>query len=264
VLIDWFTVAAQILNFLILVGLLKKFLYGPIIRAMDEREAKIAERLEEARRRSEAAQREADEYSRRNQELDAKRAEMLQEAKAKAEQLRKDLVEQARSEVEERKIGWQETIRREQQTFLKDLRRQAGEKILAISRQALKDLANRQMERQVVEVFLEALERTDYNEMKGLDYADGEKEAGITVSSAFKLQEDLRNRLVQKIEQWVGGPAKVEFEESKELLSGIELKSNGRKITWNLKDYLDSLEQSMHQILEQERENSKAQNTNPS
>ena len=46
--IDWFTVVAQIVNFLTLVGLLKKFLYGPIIRAMDDRERRIASRLEEA------------------------------------------------------------------------------------------------------------------------------------------------------------------------------------------------------------------------
>ncbi len=47
-LINWFTVLAQIVNFLILVYLLKRFLYGPIIRAMQEREKKIARRLQDA------------------------------------------------------------------------------------------------------------------------------------------------------------------------------------------------------------------------
>ncbi len=45
---DWFTVVAQIINFLILVALLKRFLYGPIIRAMDRREAEIASRMDAA------------------------------------------------------------------------------------------------------------------------------------------------------------------------------------------------------------------------
>jgi F-type H+-transporting ATPase subunit b len=36
-LIDWFTVGAQVLNFLILVWLLKRFLYGPILDAIDAR-----------------------------------------------------------------------------------------------------------------------------------------------------------------------------------------------------------------------------------
>ena len=57
-LIDWFTVLAQIINFLVLVYLLKRFLYGRIIRAMDERERKIALRLEEAQGRKEEAEQE--------------------------------------------------------------------------------------------------------------------------------------------------------------------------------------------------------------
>ena len=46
-LIDWFTVLAQIVNFLILVALMKRFLYGPLIAAIDAREQSIAARLAE-------------------------------------------------------------------------------------------------------------------------------------------------------------------------------------------------------------------------
>ena len=42
-LIDWFTVGAQALNFLILVWLLKRFLYKPILDAIDAREKRIAD-----------------------------------------------------------------------------------------------------------------------------------------------------------------------------------------------------------------------------
>ena len=47
-LIDWFTVAAQAINFLILVGLLSRFLYKPILHAIDEREKGIATQLAQA------------------------------------------------------------------------------------------------------------------------------------------------------------------------------------------------------------------------
>ena len=47
-LIDWFTVGAQALNFLILVWLMKRFLYKPILRAIDEREKRIASELADA------------------------------------------------------------------------------------------------------------------------------------------------------------------------------------------------------------------------
>ena len=47
-LIDWFTIGAQALNFLILVWLLKHFLYQPILNAIDEREKRIAKELADA------------------------------------------------------------------------------------------------------------------------------------------------------------------------------------------------------------------------
>ena len=43
--IDWFVLFCQVFNFLLLVYLLKRFLYGRIIKAMDDREAKIAARF---------------------------------------------------------------------------------------------------------------------------------------------------------------------------------------------------------------------------
>jgi len=47
-LIDWFTVGAQALNFIILVWLLKRFLYKPILGAVDAREKRIAAELADA------------------------------------------------------------------------------------------------------------------------------------------------------------------------------------------------------------------------
>ena len=58
-LIDPFTVIAQIVNFAILAFLLKHFLYDRVIDAMDRREASIAERLSEAEQREATAHVEA-------------------------------------------------------------------------------------------------------------------------------------------------------------------------------------------------------------
>ena len=46
--IDWITVIAQIANFLVLVWLLKRFLYRPILDGIDAREAEIARSMAEA------------------------------------------------------------------------------------------------------------------------------------------------------------------------------------------------------------------------
>jgi len=62
--IDYFTIFAQIINFLVLVLLLKHFLYGRIIKAMDEREKRIESQLQEAAKKKKEADEEADSYRR--------------------------------------------------------------------------------------------------------------------------------------------------------------------------------------------------------
>ena len=58
-LIDWFTVGAQALNFIILVWLLKRFLYKPILNAVDAREKRIAAELADADAKKAEAQKRA-------------------------------------------------------------------------------------------------------------------------------------------------------------------------------------------------------------
>jgi F-type H+-transporting ATPase subunit b len=61
-LIDWFTVGAQTLNFLILVWLMKRFLYKPIRHAIDEREKRIAAELANADKKKAEAQKQSDAF----------------------------------------------------------------------------------------------------------------------------------------------------------------------------------------------------------
>ena len=66
-LINWFTVVAQAINFLILVWLLKRFLYKPILHAIDEREKGIATQLAEAEAKKAEAQKDRDDFQHKNE-----------------------------------------------------------------------------------------------------------------------------------------------------------------------------------------------------
>ena len=86
-LIDWFTVGAQALNFVILVWLMKHFLYKPILQAIDAREKRIAKEIADADEKKAEAQKEHEEFQHKNEEFDKQRAALLDKAtdEAKAE-----------------------------------------------------------------------------------------------------------------------------------------------------------------------------------
>ena len=66
-LIDWFTVGAQLLNFVILVWLMKRFLYQPVLDAIAAREQKIAAELADAAATKAEAHQQHDEFQKKNQ-----------------------------------------------------------------------------------------------------------------------------------------------------------------------------------------------------
>ena len=83
-LIDWFTVAAQFVNFLILIALLKYFLFDRVVRAMEEREKRIASRMEEAERTKGDLEKERERYEEMQRSLEQEREEILSKARREA------------------------------------------------------------------------------------------------------------------------------------------------------------------------------------
>lgn len=131
-LIDWFTVVAQALNFLILVWLLKRFLYKPILNALDAREKRIATELANADSRMAEAGQERDEFQRKNEEFDQQRAALLTKAEDEATAERQHLLDDARKESDGLRTKWQEALRSEHQSLNKELTRRTRRKSLRL------------------------------------------------------------------------------------------------------------------------------------
>ncbi|MGK7874105.1 MAG: ATP F0F1 synthase subunit beta [Xenococcaceae cyanobacterium] len=249
-LIDWFTTAAQIVNFLILVALLKHFLYGPITKAMEKREQRIANLLQEAAAKVEDAQREADLYRQKQQELEDQREALLNRAKQQVEAQRQVLMRQTRAEVDIIQAKWYEAVQREKQTFLQDLRQRAGQQIAMIARRALGDLANVSLEQQIVETFIERLHHLDNSQLKAIrSSSTTNPKHELVIRSTFTIPPEKRSKLIHAIQEQIGQGVEVKFETISEPICGIELHNHGYKISWNLGHYLKELEANMERAL---------------
>ena len=153
-MIDWFTIVAQIVNFLILVGLLKYFLYGRVIEAMEKREQVIASSWDEVNLAKEEAQQQRDLAEQHNRELEDQRQEELVRVHEEVEVHRRELTAKVREEVDQVKARWSAAIREESTSFLRDLRRRASEEVFAVARRVLDDLADTELERRIAEKFI--------------------------------------------------------------------------------------------------------------
>lgn len=248
-LLDWFTVVAQIVNFLILVLLLRRFLYRPILRIMDDREAKIAARLDEARRTQAEAQAEVEMYRRRSQELAERREALMFEAKEEAEAWREKLIARAHQEIDEARARWYESVRQEEAVFVQDVRERIGQQVIAIARQALADLANADLEGRMIGAFIEQIRDLDPEARSR--FAGAIQRAGnkMTLHSAFELWPEIRQTLQHELRAVAGDSAAVTFVRDPNLICGIETRIESHKIAWTLDDYLEALSERLFEAL---------------
>jgi len=248
--VDWFTVGAQVFNFLVLVLLLKKFLYGPIVRAMDKRQARLVQIRREAEDGRQQAQEKIDEYETKRRRLEDKSERMLAQARQEAEDRKKELLREARQEVDQKRAAWYGSLEREKQAFLGELRSEAGRKVLEIAERALRELADADLEERMSEVFLGRLGEIEEADRQALAAAVKGSEEGLVVRSAFDLPVETQKKISRAIGQRLGLGEQVRFLTSPEIVGGIELRAGGYKIAWSLKDHLDSLAADLAQVFE--------------
>ena len=247
----WFTIFAQAVNFLILVWLLKRFLYRPILDAIDAREKRIAKELAGADAKKAEALKERDDFQHKNEEFDQQRAGLLSKATDEAKAERQRLLDEARKAADALAVKRQEALKSEQQSLSEALSRRTRDEVFAIARKALADLATTGLEERMCEVFTRRLREMDGKAKAGLDEALASASAPGLVRSAFDLPAEQRAVIQNALNETFSAEIHLQFETAPDLISGIELTSNGHKIGWSIADYLASLEKGVDELLQE-------------
>ncbi|HEY5372487.1 MAG TPA: F0F1 ATP synthase subunit delta [Polyangiaceae bacterium] len=248
-LINWFTVGAQALNFLILVGLLKHFLYKPILTAIDAREKRIAGELADAATKKTEAQKERDDFQHKNQELDQQRGELLSKATDEANAERARLMDEARQAADALSAKRTEGLKSDAKSLNQAISRQTQQEVFAVARKALSDLANTSLEERLGAVFTSRLKGLDGKAKAELAEAVKTSSDPALVRSAFELPTEQRAVIKNALNETFSADVRVRFEVAPDLISGIELSANGKKLAWSIADYLASLERAVGELV---------------
>ncbi|MDF2569021.1 MAG: atpF [Sporomusa sp.] len=116
------TLIAQIINFLILVAILTKVAYKPLMQALADRQAKIAESLETAEQEKQAAEKLRQEYLAQLAEARTQAQAIVEKAAKLAEQTKEEMLKEAREESARLLKATQEEIARERDLAIAQLK----------------------------------------------------------------------------------------------------------------------------------------------
>ncbi|HSM25603.1 MAG TPA: hypothetical protein VK856_12125 [Anaerolineaceae bacterium] len=241
-LIDWFTIVAQIVNFIILVILLRKFLYKPILKVMQEREDRIRSQLDEAEEKHQQAIEQISLYEDKVDKWELEHDELLRDAKLEVENSRKQMMKKVREEIDEHQSHWEQAIDREKQEFLDSLRKKISLQTYIAVKKVLNDLADVELEAHIIKVFIERLEKLEDHQIT--DYRDAieKSDEPVVLRSAFELPTQTQKKIQSLVEKQFLNGKPVNFEIDPDLVCGIELKAAGYKLVWSLSEYLERLE----------------------
>ena len=251
-LINWFTVVAQAINFLILVWLLKHFLYKPILHAIDEREKGIATQLAQAEAKEAEAQKDRDDFQHKNEAFDQERAALLKKATDEAKAERQRLLDEARKDADSLRAKRQDALRNEQRNLSQEIIRWTQKEVFAITRKTLADLASTSLEERMGDVFVHRVCALTGAAKEQLATAFKTSNHTVSVHSAFDLPPAQRTAIESAVKETFGPEAQVQFETAPELVCGIDLSINGHKVSWSIADYLATLEKSAGELLHKE------------
>ncbi|MGZ4971767.1 MAG: F0F1 ATP synthase subunit B family protein [Limisphaerales bacterium] len=245
-MIDWFTVGAQFVNFIVLVALLKWLFYRPILNAMAAREERIASALRDAAGKNAAAEAQLNAVQKQEQEIQNNRARLLKTAADEAEASRLKLVTTAKEEVTAMRQRWVEAAQRDKERVEHELVGTLQSELLALVGTVLRDLSGTQLEDAIAKRFvaqLKAIAPGDKARMRS------DSKSPPVIRSSFAMPQQSQHELQEVVEQELGAGT-VRFETAPDLVCGVELATEGHKLSWNVQDWLRSFERSLQESLD--------------
>jgi F-type H+-transporting ATPase subunit b len=247
--IDWFTVIAQIINFIVLIWLLKRFLYKPILKAIDERENKIAAQIKDAEVKDAKAKKEQAEFAKKNETFDQEKKGLMDKAVAETNKEKEKLLEAARNEATELRSKLDNSLKEMQENLNRDIAQKTQQEVFAIARKTLADLASLSLEEQSANIFIKRLHDLKKEEKQQFIEAFKAGSNSILVQSAFDLPKKQQTDIQSAVNEILGIKTQFQFKNVPEIISGIELTSNGYKLAWSISAYLKSLQKDISETL---------------
>ena len=159
--VSWHLLIAQAINFAIVLFVLWKFAYKPILHIMRERTSTIEKGLEDAKKAKEDLAKAKEEEDKIIKEARSQSQEILDKAGKDADDFRDNKIKQTKNETEKIISDAKTQIRSEREKMLDELRSELGELVVLASDKITKSKISPEKNEQLINDVLEDLQKKD-------------------------------------------------------------------------------------------------------
>lgn len=250
--IDLFTLAAQIINLIILLFLLRKFLYLPVLKAVEARQKLIADELKSAETARKQAQKEEEKCLAKMREIEAQKQDIMAKVQQEAQQLASKLTDDANAQYKQYQKRLKDKLTAEQKNFDVMVQNLVIEHFNKFADSALKQLAGTDLNELVVRKFEHRLSELSEGEKQAFADAYNHKKI-VFVKSADVLSDERKANLEDVLKNTLRLPDKIKFEYGidKELIGGLCVQADEQMIAWSLQSYLQAFKNNLNNEVSQ-------------
>jgi F0F1-type ATP synthase membrane subunit b/b' len=218
---SWWTFALQAANFLILVWLLRRFLFKPVSAIVARRKEEIARGLSEAAAEKQSALDLKQELASQRAAIEIERQQTIDEQRAQLAIEHKKMLEEAHSEANEIRVQAQKKIAEERVAAAEELFSSTIEMAAGLAERLLRELALPSIERPFLGRVIDYLDRLSAQERASLVSHLGANT--LTVTTAHQLDVKEEAKWQEQLQKRIGDSATLEFRTDPALIAGAEI-----------------------------------------
>jgi F-type H+-transporting ATPase subunit b len=246
--LDWTTFVLELINFVVLIWILNRFLYRPVMNVIAQRKAAIQKTLSDAEVTRSDAQALQIQYENRltewEQEREKARAQLREEVNAERTRLLEDL----RAELERER----EKAAAVEQRRMKDFMQQAEATAIVqggtFASRLLSRLAGPELERRIIDMVMQDLPHLPDNQMQVIRSAPPTAGLSMKITSAYPLGQAQRDVLGKACRTLAGREVTCEFLEDRNLIAGLRISFGSWVLRANVQDELSFFSESLRHV----------------
>lgn len=248
--INWVTFIAQIVNLFVLIWLLKRFLYRPILEAVEKRQAEIAKKVRQAHQEYEAAQNEHQSLINQKVAFQKEKEALFNQAATQIDKLKQEQKEELTKLKEKTIQKMYAQMRVEKESIETQIRDLTVENFMKLSKKMMNDFGILTPMDNAVILFQKALNKLSLKEKKEIG-GSILKQKEITILCTPAPSEEQRKAIQNALSNAFSLPSTIQyvFKEENALIIGIEIKIADLLVSWNLKSYLDEMQENINKAL---------------
>lgn len=236
--LSWSTFILEIVNFLVLVWILKHFLYQPVLKVIARRRGVIDDELEESRRLQDEAGQLKTDYENRLEDWDRERQRLRDELATELETQRSQQLEALHGELDAEREKARVAESRRQADAARETELQALRQGTRFAARLLGQAAGPELEARLADLLLQELDEISDERVDAIRGQWGETPTEISVESAFPLGEERQRQLENRLKTLLGLDLPVNFEQNPALLAGLQVTVGAWVMQVNLRDEL--------------------------